>query len=62
MLEILQARLKQYVNQKLPDFQNGFRKARGTRDQIDSIPRIIEKAREFQKASVLLTMLKSLTI
>ena len=62
MLEILQARLKQYVNQKLPDFQIGFRKARGTRDQIDNIPWIIEKAREFQKASVLLTMLKSLTI
>ena len=49
MLEILQARLQQYVNQELPDVQAGFRKGRGTRDQIDNIHWIIEKAREFQK-------------
>ena len=49
MLKILQARLKQYVNQELPDVQAGFRKGRGTRDQIASIRWIIEKAREFQK-------------
>ena len=49
MLKILQARLQQYMNQKLPDFQARFRKGRGTRDQIASIRWIIEKAREFQK-------------
>ena len=49
MLKILQARLQQYVNQELPDFQAGFRKGRGTRDQIANIHWIIEKAREFQK-------------
>ena len=49
MLKILQARLQQYVNQELPDVQAGFRKGRGTRDQIANIHRIIEKAREFQK-------------
>ena len=49
MLKILQARLQQYVNHELPDFQAGFRKGRGTRDQIANIPWIIEKAREFQK-------------
>ena len=49
MLKILQARLQQYVNHELPDVQAGFRKRRGTRDQISSIPWIIEKAREFQK-------------
>ena len=49
MLKILQARLQQYVNCELPDVQTGFRKGRGTRDQIDSIGWIIEKAREFQK-------------
>ena len=49
MLKILQARLQQYVNQELPDVQTGFRKRRGTRDQIANIRWIIEKAREFQK-------------
>ena len=49
MLKILQARLQQYMNHKLPDVQAGFRKVRGTRDQIVNIRRIIEKAREFQK-------------
>ena len=49
MLKILQARLQQYVNHELPDVQAGFRKGRGTRDQIASICWIIEKAREFQK-------------
>ena len=49
MLKILQARLQQYVNQELPDVQSGFRKGRGTRDQIANIRWIIEKAREFQK-------------
>ena len=49
MLKIIQARLQQYVNQELPDFQAGFRKGRGTRDQIANIRWIIEKAREFQK-------------
>ena len=50
MLKILQARLKQYVNCELPDVQAGFRKGRGTRDQIANIHWIIEKAREFQKS------------
>ena len=49
MLKILQARLQQYVNHELPDVQIGFRKGRGTRDQISNILWIIEKAREFQK-------------
>ena len=49
MLKILQARLQQYVNRELPDVQAGFRKGRGTRDQIAIIRWIIEKAREFQK-------------
>ena len=49
MLKILQARLQQYVNLELPDVQAGFRKGRGTRDQIANICWIIEKAREFQK-------------
>ena len=49
MLKILQARLKQYVNRELPDAQAGFRKERGTRDQIANIHWIIEKAGEFQK-------------
>ena len=49
MLKILKARLQQYVNHELPDVQAGFRKGRGTRDQIASIHWIIEKAREFQK-------------
>ena len=64
MLKILQARLQQYVNRELPDVQAGFRKGRGTRDQILNIRWIIEKAREFQKASIsaLLTMPKPLTV
>ena len=49
MLKILQARLEQYVNCEHPDVQAGFRKSRGTRDQIAKIYWIIEKAREFQK-------------
>ena len=49
MLNILQARLQQYVNRALPDVQAGFRKGRGTRDQIANIRWIMEKAREFQK-------------
>ena len=49
MLKILQARLQQYVNHELPDVQDGFRKGRGTIDQIANICWIIKKAREFQK-------------
>ena len=49
MLKILQARLQRYVNRELPDVQAGFRKGRGTRDQIANIRWIIKKAREFQK-------------
>ena len=49
MLKILLARVQQYVNQELPDVQAGFRKGRGTRDQIANNHRITEKAREFQK-------------
>ena len=49
MLKILQAKLQQYVNDELPDVQAGFRKGRGTRNQIANIHWIIEKAREFQK-------------
>ena len=49
MLKILQARLQQYVNRELPDVQAGFRKGRGTRNQIANIHRIMEKARKFQK-------------
>ena len=63
MCKILQARLQQYVNHELPDVQAGFRKGRGTRDQIANIHWIIEKAREFQKStSALLTMPKPLTV
>ena len=64
MLKILQVRLQQYVNYELPDIQVGFRKGRGTRDQIANIRWIIEKAREFQKTSIsaLLTMPKPLTM
>ena len=50
MLKILQASLKQYMNHELPDVQAGFRKCRGTRDQIANICWIIEKAKEFQKS------------
>ena len=49
MLKILQARLQQYVNCELPDVQDGFRKGRGTRDQIANIRWIIKKAKDFQK-------------
>ena len=62
MLKILQARLQQYMNRELPDVQAGFRKGRGTRDQIANICWIMEKAREFQKKtsiSVLLTRPKT---
>ena len=64
MLKILQARLQQYVNCELPDVQAGFRKGRGTRNQIANIRWIIEKARESQKTSIsaLLTMPKPLTM
>ena len=64
MLKILQASLQQYVNHELPDVQAGFRKGRGTRDQIANIHWIMEKAREFQKTSIsaLLTMPKPLTV
>ena len=49
MLKILQARFQQYVNQDLPDVQAGFRKGRGTKDQISNIHGIIDKTRKFQK-------------
>ena len=64
MLKILQARLQQYVNCELPDVQDGFRKGRGTRDQIANIHWIIEKAMSFRKTSIsaLLTMPKPLTV
>ena len=63
MLKILQARLQQYVNRELPDVQAGFRKGRGTRDQIANIRWIMEKASEFQKNSTAsLTPLKPLTV
>ena len=64
MLKIPQARLQPYVNQELPDIQAGFRKGRGTRDQLPNIYWIIGKAREFQKTSISasLTMLKPLTV
>ena len=65
MLKILQARLQQYVNHEHPDVQTGFRKGRGTRDQIANICWIMEKAIEFQKKtsiSALLTMPKPLTV
>ena len=60
MFKILQARLQQYLNRELLDVQAGFRKGRGTRDQIGNIHWIIKKAREFQKTSTsaLLTMPK----
>ena len=64
MLRILQARLQQYMNQELAEIQAGFRKGRGTRDQIANTCWIIEKAREFQKNiySASLTTLKPLTV
>ena len=51
MLKILQARIQQYINHEIPDVQDGFRKGRGTRNQIANICWIIKKAREFQKNS-----------
>ena len=64
MLKILQARLQQYVNREFPDVQAGFRKGRGTRNQIANIRWIMEKAREFHKIyiSALLTIPKPLTV
>ena len=64
MLKILQARLQQYVNCELPDVQAGFRKGRGTRDQIANICWIMEKQESSRKASIsaLLTMPKPLTV
>ena len=64
MLKILQAKLRQYMNREFPDIQAGFRKGRGTRDQIANICWIIGKAREFQKDiySAVLTMPKPLMV
>ena len=64
MLKILHASLQQYVNRELPDVTAGFRKGRGTRDQIANIHWIIEKTRKLQKTStsISLTMLKPLTV
>jgi len=65
MIKMLKARLQQYVNHELPDVQAGFRKGRGTRDQIANIDWIVAKAREFQKKtsiSALLTTPKPLTV
>ena len=65
MLKILQARLQQYVNCELPNVQAGFRKGRGTRDQIANICWIIKKAREFQKNvyfCFILAVSKALTV
>ena len=64
MLKILQAKFQQYVNDEFPDVQAGFRKGRGTREQIANIRWIMEKAREFQKTSisVLWTLPKPLTV
>ena len=63
MLKILQARLQQDVNHELPDVQAGFRKGRGTRNQIANILWTIKKAREFQTSTyALLTMPKPLTV
>ena len=64
MFKILQARLQQYMNHELPDVRAGFRKGRGTRDQIANICWVIKKARELRKTSIsaLLTMPKPLTV
>ena len=64
MLKVLQATLQLYINRDLPDVQSGFKKGRGTRDQIANICWIIKKARGFQKTSIsaLLTMPKPLTV
>ena len=61
MLKVLQARLQQYMNGELPEVQAGFRKGRGTRDQIANIQWIIEKAREFQKNICFTDYAKALT-
>ena len=61
MLKILQARIQQYVNCELPDVQTGFRKGRGTRDQVASIHWIIKKQESSRKTSGLLTMQKPFT-
>ena len=65
MLKILQVRLQQYMNQELPDVQDGFRRDRGTTDQIASIHWLMERVREFQKkrsTSSLSTVSKPLTV
>ena len=64
MLKIIQVRLQQYVNHELPDVQTGFRKGRGTKDEIANIRLILKKARNFRKTSTsdLLTVLKSLSV
>ena len=63
VLKILQARLQQYVNGELPDVQTGLRESRGTKDQVDNILWIVEKARKFQKKTfVSLTTLKHFTV
>ena len=64
MLKILQARLQQYMNHEIPAVQAGFRKGRGTTDQIANIPWIMEKQESSRKTSIsaLLTMLKPLTV
>ena len=64
MLKVLQARLQQYMNHELPDVEAGFRKGRGTREQVSNIRWIIKKSREFQKSSTsaLLTISKPLTV
>ena len=59
MLKILQVRLQQYMNCELPDVQAGFRKGRGTRDQIANICWIIEKGREFQKNNCFINYAKA---
>ena len=62
MLKILQARLQQYVNHELSDIQAGFRKGRGTRDQIANIAGSLKKQESSRKTSTLLTMPKLLTV
>ena len=62
MLKILQVRLQQYMNRELPDVQAGFRKRRGTRDQIANIHWNIKKAREFQKNICFIDYAKPLTV
>ena len=62
MLKILQTRLQQYMNRELPDVQAGFRKSRGTRDQIANFHWIIKKARQFQKNICFIDYAKTLTV